>query len=483
VYGLRTPFVRLTPNPDVMWEPKVETTVSGTAGDLHFTDSDKLVMDFSRTPQKALRLVMCTGMIFLQTRTLSAQAPAGAVDELTIEQSVTEALDHNLGLLAERYNLSIAQARILTARLRPNPVFSLSGDHLPLAGTTYNSANNAGPPEYAVRTDFVLERGEKRQARVAVAHVNRALAELQLLNSVRGVVFEVQNTFVDLLAAKDSLRLATENLATLNEIVRINTVRVRDGDVPEVELLRVQVASLQFENQVRQAETRVATVRAKLQVLVGRARTTRPLDVAGELRRPTAPLVEQTLQEKARQQRPDLLALVRDQARSQAELRNQLALGKVDYTVGTEFRRQQGLAGRGSSLGFFFQTNLPIFNRNQGEIERVRQEERQIEARIRALQVSVENEVEIAYMTYANARSTLEKMESTMLTRAKDVRSITEYSYKRGEASLVEFLDAQRAYNDTIQTYNDARAEFARSLNTIEAATAENIADRKGSQP
>src|SRR5882672_5131276 len=80
-------------------------------------------------------------------------------EQITAEQAVQEALDHNLGLLAERYNLSIAEARIVTARLRPNPVFSLSGDHLPLAGTTYNSANNAGPPEYAVRTDFVLERG------------------------------------------------------------------------------------------------------------------------------------------------------------------------------------------------------------------------------------------------------------------------------------------------------------------------------------
>src|SRR6478672_3268501 len=221
------------------------------------------------------------GITCLLPTTLAAQAPPSA--GLTLDQAVTEALDHNLGLLAERYNLTIAEARIVTARIRPNPVFTLDADHVPWAGTTYNSVNMAGPPEYAVRTDFVLERGRKREARIAVAQGNRAVAELQLLNTIRGTVLEVENAFIDLLSAKDSLRLALENLATLNEIVRINTVRLKTGDVPEVELLRAQVASLQFENQVRQAETRVATSRAKLQVLLGRSRTGGSFEITGEL--------------------------------------------------------------------------------------------------------------------------------------------------------------------------------------------------------
>jgi len=56
-----------------------------------------------------------------------------------------------------------------------------------------------------------------------------------------------------------------------------------------------------------------------------------------------------------------------------------------------------------------------------------------------------------------------------MLTSAKEVRDTTEYSYKRGEASLIEFLDAQRAFNDSILSYNDARANYARSLYLIDA--------------
>jgi len=119
----------------------------------------------------------------------------------------------------------------------------------------------------------------------------------------------------------------------------------------------------------------------------------------------------------------------------------------------------------------FFSSALPVFNRNQGEIERARQEQRQIEARIRGLSASIQAEVETSYLQYSNARVTLERIEGTMLIKARDVRSITEFSYRRGEATLVELLDAQRAYNETIQAYNDARAEFARSLYLIDAVT------------
>jgi cobalt-zinc-cadmium efflux system outer membrane protein len=147
----------------------------------------------------------------------------------------------------------------------------------------------------------------------------------------------------------------------------------------------------------------------------------------------------------------------------------------VDYTLGTEFRRQQGLAGRGNSLGFFVQTNLPLFNRNQGEIERSLQERHQTDARLRALTAAVENEVRAAYAQYSTTRDALERIEAQMLGKAKDVRETTEYSYKRGEASLVEFLDAQRAYNDTIRTYHDAQADLARSLYAIDAAIGKSV--------
>ena len=83
---------------------------------------------------------------------LAAQSPP---DKVTISQAVQEAVDRNLNLLAERYNLSVAEARIVTAKLRPNPVFTAAMDYIDRL-RAFNPDNQGGPTEWNARTDFVL---------------------------------------------------------------------------------------------------------------------------------------------------------------------------------------------------------------------------------------------------------------------------------------------------------------------------------------
>jgi len=410
-------------------------------------------------------LYACLPVLLVQS--LWAQ-PGEPTSPLTIDAAVKEALDRNLGLLAQRYNVSIAEASLITARLRPNPVVSVGGDHLK-ALPGYNEPSGAGPPEYNVRTDFVLERGGKRQSRIEVAQNGIQLAQLQLLDQVRKLILDVQSAFVDLQLAKANLALAEESLKALTEIVDVNAVRVKAGDLADVELVRSRIAALQFRNQVKQAELGVRTQKNRLQFLLGRTQPRADFDIARNFRGEKELIDPSQIRATAEQLRPDLQALRREQARSQAELRLQLAQGKVDYVIGTEYRRQQGLAGMGNSLGVFFQTNIPIFNKNQGEVERVRREQQQIEARLRELEASIGVEIENAYQQYSTALVLLADIERDMLGQARDVRNITEYSYTRGEATLVEFLDAQRAFNETMQAYNESRAEYARSLYTVDS--------------
>jgi outer membrane protein, heavy metal efflux system len=391
-------------------------------------------------------------------------------EKITLEQALAEALEKNLSLLAERVNISIAEARLITARLRPNPVLSAGGDHLDLLGTGFNEINNAGPAEFNVRTDFTIERARKRSSRIAVAQHALGVAELEFLNAVRGLRLEVQSAFVEALLARHRVELARQNLEALNRIVEVNQVRWRAGDVAEVELIRSRVAALQQANALRRAELDLRTVLIRLQTLMGRARPAPDFDVLGELRRETrvAPLEEWL--KIALENRPDLLALRRAVQRSAAELQLELARSKPDLTLGSEYRRQQGLAGTGNMLGFFVEIPLPVFDRNQGEIARAREELRQAELRVRALEASIRAEVESAYRQWQSSRESLEQIETAMLAQAREVRDITEYAYRRGEASLLEFLDAQRAFNETMQAYYEARAEYARSLYLLESS-------------
>src|SRR5205807_1704197 len=276
---------------------------------------------------------------------------------------------------------------MIAARLRPNPVFSFSADHLDALGTGFDATNNGGPPEIAWRVDVPLERGGKRSARIALASAVKSAAEAQFADAVRGLTQDVTLACIDVIAAQASRTLLAENLHAFEEL--------------------------------------------------------------------------------ARQARPDLRALQLAQARSVADLRLQEALGTIDYTVGAEYRRQQGIAGRGNSLGLFFSTPLPFSNRNQGEIARATAERTQADRHIAAREAQIAADVQSAFHEHVTTRELVADIEGALIQPATKARDTSAYMYRSGGTSLVELLDAQRAFNDAMQGYVDARAGLRRAATRL----------------
>jgi len=390
---------------------------------------------------------------------------------LTVDDAVAEMLANNLGLLADRANIAIAAARMVTAGLRSNPVVSSGADHLDVLGTQFDEINAGGPTEVNLRTDFTIDRGGKRKLRVDTARQARSVAELNFLASARALILDTQNAFLDAVVARDALRLARQDYETFQRIVEINTAREKAGDLSRVELTRVRLAALEARNAVRTGELRWRKSLTRLATLVGRADPNSLRDIEGDPRRdPDVPAFEAILGQ-AREQRADLQSLRADLARAVAEVNLQQAIARQDVTVGTEYRRQQGVNGTSNSLGFFFQVPLPVFNRNQGEIARAVEERRQAELRLRARERALIGEVDDAYQQCRTARELLGEIEGTMVGQAREVRDTTEYTYKRGEATLLELLDARRTFNETMQSYHQARAEYARALYLLDSVT------------
>ena len=395
----------------------------------------------------------------------SAARTAAAQSALTIDQAVQQAVDRNLSLIAERLNLSVADAAIVTARLRPNPVLSGGANSLDWLGTGFNEINGAGPPEYSVRIDMPFERGRKRELRTEVAASARRVAEAQLADAVRRVKLDVTVAAIDVLEAKAKLRLSRENLEALSRLVELNERRLISGALPPLEVTRSRVAMLQYRGSVKAAELNVTQARLKIHALLGRQPTDPLADIDDALGVPPAaqPANLDALQAAARTFRPDVRALHDDQARSQYDLRLQVAQGRVDYTVGAEYRRQQGVNGKGNLAGLFFSVPLPVFNRNQGEIARAEAEQEKADRSVTALETNVASEVASAYEEYETARQLLGDIERELLKPAADARAGTAYVYQAGATSLLDVLDAQRAFNETMDAYYTAQAAYRRA--------------------
>ena len=399
---------------------------------------------------------------------------AGA-QTLTIAEAVDEAVRHNLTLVAQRANLSVAETQLLTAQLRPNPVASFSADHLDWLGTGFNDTNNGGPPEIAFRVDIPLERGGKRERRIDVATASKALAEAQFADAVRTLRADVTLACVDVLAARATRALVADNLRSFEDLARVNRARVTAGSLAPVESTRSEVARLQFRSTAVRADLEVATALARLRTLLGRSATD-SLDIADDLRVPVTIAPDLTaVQQLALSTRPDLRSLELGQARTLADLRLQEAIGRIDYTVGAEYRRQQGVSGRSNSLGFFVTAPLPILNRNQGEIARAGAERDQLLQQIAAVRAQILSDVDIAYHEYSTNRELVDAIEHDLIQPATSARDISTYTYRAGGSSLLELLDAQRAFNDTMQSYLDAQAGLRRAAARLNAAVGREV--------
>jgi cobalt-zinc-cadmium efflux system outer membrane protein len=395
---------------------------------------------------------------------------------VSIEDAVAEAIENNPGLIAERMGVSVAEAASITARLRPNPVVSYSADHLDALGTGFNEINGAGPAEFAVRVDVPWERAHKRVLRQDAAGYQKRIVEAKIAESIRRLTLDVSLACIDVMEAKSKLALANENLRSLEGIVTLNMRRVSGGAIAPVELTRSRVAMLQFRASVKTAELAVLTARTRLKILLGR-RPGDVIDVAGQMRvsLPAQGPDLSRIQDIALQSRPDLQVIRLDQARSQADLRLQIAQGKIDYTFGAEYRRQQGISGTGNSLGFFLSTPIPIFNRNQGEIARVGAEQDQLRKSMQAQRAQVSGEVIAAWQEYESARTLAAEIEGELLRPAEEARDTTAYVYKTGASSLLDVLDAQRAFNETMSAYYSAQAGFLRAARRLTAAVGQEV--------
>jgi cobalt-zinc-cadmium efflux system outer membrane protein len=416
--------------------------------------------------RKVILLASCAGAVL-----------AFGSDQVSIREAVAEAMEHNPTLIAERAGLSVAQTAMITAGLRPNPVASYSADHLDALGTGFSEANNAGPTELALRLDMPWERGHKRERRLDAAGYQRKIAEQKLADSARRLTLDVSLGCIDILEAKARLALAKDNLASLEGLVRLNESRVRAGATAPVELVRSRVVMLQFRGSVRTAELTLTTARLRLQTLMGRAAGQPLVDVSGDLKAPmpaAAPDLPR-IEESALAHRPDLQAVVLDQARSQADLRLQLAQGKVDYTFGAEYRRQQGLNGKGNMLGFFFSVPIPVFNRNQGEIARATAEHEQLRRTESALRAQIASEVTGAWQEFETARGLVAEIERDLLGPSQEAKTTTAYVYQAGASSLIDVLDAQRAFNETMSAYYGAQADYRRAVNKLTSAVGEEV--------
>jgi len=123
-----------------------------------------------------------------------------------------------------------------------------------------------------------------------------------------------------------------------------------------------------------------------------------------------------------------------------------------------------------NSASIFAGFDLPIFNRNQGEIARTRYALTQAQESQLSASDAVLSDVANAYEALRSNEEIVQLYTSEYLKQAQDSRDISEYAYKAGAASLLDFLDAERSYRAAQLAYRQALASYMTALEQMKQA-------------
>ena len=410
------------------------------------------------------------------TLTGPAFAQTAGPTSVTLDEAIQMALQHNHNMLAARTTIQQSEAEEITQNLRPNPTLFADWEYLPLGSPAKQNPGIYGGQstndylknntEGDIGLSYLIERGGKRhdrlQAQKDITAQTRSLVE----DNGRGLTFQVATLFYNVQLAESSLELAEKDLKSFQQTVDISEHQYKAGGISENDYLMIKLQLLQFESDLEQAQLARVQSLSDLRQLLGYESVSQNYDVAGPFEYQPVKGNLEDLQLKALQNRPDLRAAQQGVTAANSQLTLQKAISKQDVTVQGNYSHVNGL----NAATIYGSIPLPIFNRNQGEIAKARFAITQAQELEKATNGQALTDVYDAYQGLRSNDKVVSLYISTYLDVATQSRDISEYAYRHGGTSLLNFLDAERSYRATQLAYRQALASYLLALEQLREA-------------
>jgi cobalt-zinc-cadmium efflux system outer membrane protein len=313
---------------------------------------------------------------------------------------------------------------------------------------------------------YLIERGKKRKRRLQAAKDITAQTRSLVADNERTLMFNTASLFIGVQLAESTLDLAHQDLKGFEQTVELSARRFKAGAISEDDDLKIKLQLLQFQTDVAQAELARVQALAGLRQALGYESVPADFDVAGDFDYQPVKIKLEDLQLKALQNRPDYRAAQQGVTAANSQYELQRAIGKPDLTVQGNYSHVNGI----NAANFLTSIPLPIFNRNQGEIARARFAITQAQELQKAANDQVITDITDAYEGLRVNDQVVALYRSGYLDIAQKDRDIAEYAYKRGAASLFDFLDAERSYRATQLAYRQALASYLSALEQLREA-------------
>ena len=372
-----------------------------------------------------------------------------------------QALTNNPSIDASRSRIDEAKGQRKQAGLSPNPRLYLQ---------TEDIRWSAPPPfsywqsteDYAYLGQ-VLEVGGKRRGRVEVATADLRGTELQNDLLKRRIQANVGLAYWTAAGAAHVRDLYQEDLRTYETDVQYIGNRVHEGVAPEVDLLRIEVERDRMRMQASNASRDYEQALVALYRAMGRADFPMGTNLSDTLEHPPTvalPDIETALKTRAEEKLAQETI-----SRAEANVKLQHADSKPDPEVYAGYKRDVGY----DTLYAAVQIDLPLRNRNQGNIGTAKAEVEMARSNLRLTEANIKADVTSALRAYSDEQRLLDQMPATR-AKTEETARLARGAYREGGIDLIRLLDAERSRIDFEMQFSQALVQLRQSIVNLQLA-------------
>ncbi|MDT7042847.1 TolC family protein [Candidatus Nitronereus thalassa] len=402
--------------------------------------------------------IVFSGMCLLLVSRTPVWAQEPTSQSYTLQSVIDLALTHHPTIEFGKGVIEEKQGDQISASAYPNPSLGIQSGHGQVLDPTGPSLT-----ERYVSLSQPLEWPGTRVARQEAASASVTSAEAGLEVTQLNIKARVKRTFYELLLAETLADLASRLADTVTDFERAVKRRVESGEAPPFEHVKVNVELLQAQKLVSQTKGKVRANQATLNQLTA-GNLGEDFSIEGDFESVDAHLNEQKLIEDAFQHHPEVRQYQQLIERASARHHEEQQARVPNVTINGAYQRDAGREGFVGGLSI----PLPLWNQRQGDIAKALGIRRQAEANLQEARITLRRGI-IEHLQNARTSSAqIQTFEKGLLKQAKEAVRIARTSFKFGEASLMDVLDAQRVLWQTFQGYAQARFELSVALTELE---------------
>ena len=397
---------------------------------------------------------------------ISAQVPTliERPEPLRLDQAIRYAIEYNPTLSAARREVMATEGQVLQGSLRPNPDFIYQADDVSRVGRT--STAEVGVP---------FETGGKREARVRAAGLGREVALADLGSAELRLRSAVIAAFFDVLAAQELRATSEESVRLAQRATDIAAKRVAAGKISPVEETRARVAEAGARVALNQSESELRNSRRRLASLWGNT-TPNFSEASGDVEALVEPPNAEAILARL-SNAPQLRRAQRELERRKSLVTLEQARSVPDFTVSVGVKRSLDVPGEQALVAL--KVPLPIFNRNQGNLQEALRREDKAAEELQATQTAL---VATALQTLENVsarRRDADLLRTEVVPGARSTYEAATIGFENGKFSFLEVLDAQRTLIAAKSQYLIALANFHRAQAELESLIGELTSDNE----